>query len=348
MGRPKLDTPNYRLARRQGRFYVRWWESGAWKRISAGTSIEREAQVFLAQFIAGQGTPEPPPAPTVEAIVEGYLADRKQAVRHYERLEMAAKPLCRHLGDLQPDHLTKERIRFYRARRQAEGHPVGPADAQRKKSIADGTLIRELGMLRAALQWAKREKWISGDLPHIEMPEQPPPRDKWLTRDEADRLLASAKAFHVRVFLSLCLYTAGRGGAIRELTWDRVDFDGGLINLGHVSGGKSRAVVPMSDKLRPILMEARQGATCPYVIEYAGQPVHSLKTATRGAARRAGLPGVTPHVLRHTAATWMAMAKVPMDQIGRLLGHRDVRTTWRIYAKYSPDYLRGAIEALSG
>jgi hypothetical protein len=72
MGRPKLDTPNYRLARREGRFYVRWWENGSWKRISAGTSIEREAQVFLAQFIAGQGTPEPAPAPTVEAIVDTW------------------------------------------------------------------------------------------------------------------------------------------------------------------------------------------------------------------------------------------------------------------------------------
>ncbi len=104
----------------------------------------------------------------------------------------------------------------------------------------------------------------------------------------------------------------------------------------------------MSDKLRPILMEAREAATCPYVIEYAGKPVASLKTATRGAAKRAGLPGITPHILRHTAATWMAMAGVPMEEIGRLLGHRDVRTTWRIYAKYSPDYLRGAIAALSG
>ena len=348
MGRPKLDTPNYRLVQREGRFYVRWWEDGAWKRLSTGTGIERQAQIFLAQFIAGRGTPEPPPVPTVEAIVDGYLADRKQAVRYYERLEMAAKPLCRHLGDLQPDHLTKERIRFYRARRQGEGHLVGPADARRKKTIGDGTLIRELGMLRAALQWAKGEKWISGDLPHIEMPEQPPPRDRWLTRDEADRLLTCAKTFHVRVFLSLCLYTASRGGAIRELTWDRVDFDGGLIDLGHASGGKSRAVGPMADKLQAVLMEARQAATSPYVVEYAGQPVASLKTATRGAAKRAGLPGVTPHVLRHTAATWMAMAKVPMDEIGRLLGHRDVRTTWRIYAKYSPDYLRGAIEALSG
>ncbi len=83
---------------------------------------------------------------------------------------MAAKPLGRHLGDLEPDHLTKERVRFYRARRAAEGQEVGPADQRRTKPIQDGTVIRELGMLRSALEWAKRERWIKGDLPHIEMP----------------------------------------------------------------------------------------------------------------------------------------------------------------------------------
>jgi integrase len=127
-----------------------------------------------------------------------------------------------------------------------------------------------------------------------------------------------------------------------------VDFGASLIDLGRVAGGKNRAVVPIAARLRPILEEAREAATCEYVIEYGGKPVASLKTATRGAARRAGLSGVTPHILRHTAATWLAMAGIPMEEIGRLLGHRDFRTTWRIYAKHAPEYLRGAIDALSG
>jgi integrase len=278
----------------------------------------------------------------------GYLEDRKPIVRHYQRLEMSSNKVCKYLGDLGPDHLTKERIRFYRRQRQAEGHEVGPAKNRRKKPIQDGTLIRELTTLRTALNWAKRERWITGDLPYIEMPPQPPPRDRWLTRDEADRLLAAAGASHAKLFLALCLYTAGRSGAIRELTWDRVDLAAGLIDLGYVAGGKNRAVVPIAAKLRPMLEEARKASTCRYVIEYASEPVKSLKTATRGAAKRAKLPGVTPHLLRHSAATWMAMAGVSMEEIGRLLGHRDVRVTWRIYAKYSPEYLRGAIDALSG
>ena len=115
MSRPKLEQPNYGSSSGNPILYPMVGSRG-WKRVSTGTDDRRQAQIFLAQFIAGVGTPQPPPTPTVAAILEGYLADRKTFVRHYERLYMAAKPLPRHLGDLVPDHLTKERIRFYRRR----------------------------------------------------------------------------------------------------------------------------------------------------------------------------------------------------------------------------------------
>jgi integrase len=126
-------------------------------------------------------------------------------------------------------------------------------------------------------------------------PNRRPPRDRWLTREEADLLLT---------FLALALYTAAWAGAVRGLTWDRVDLTSGLIDLGQVAAGKGRAVVPIAERLRPFLTAARQAATCEFVIEHGGCPVASVKTGTRAAARRAGLAGVTPHVLRHTAATW--------------------------------------------
>jgi integrase len=345
MARPKLDTPNYRLVRRGSRFYVR----GAWQRVSTGTSDQRQAQIFLAQFLAGQGTPAPPKAPTVAVILDAYLADRKQAVvpAGYLTLRTNAKALNRHLADLEPEHLTKERIRFYRRQRVTEGYEVGPPGKRRKKPVQDGTILRELVTLRAALHFAETEKWIK-ETPYIVVPSQPKPRDRWLTRDEADRLLASAQALHVKTFLAVCLYTASRASAVLQLKWDRVDLAGGMIDFGSVEGGKGRAIVPIADSLKPYLAEARKAATCPFVIEHGGEPVGSVKTGVRAAARRAEVSGVSPHVLRHTAATWMAMKGIPIEQIARMLGHTDPRVTWRTYAKYSPDYLRDAVAALSG
>ena len=345
MARPRLDHPTYRLTRRGGRFYVRWWEGGDHRRISTGTADEPEARRFLAQFVAGRGTPEPPAHPTIDAILTGYLEDRKPVVRGYASMETCAKAVRRHLGELQADHLTRERARFYASRRRAEGYMVGAASARRKKPVQPGTILRELLTLRAALKWAVRESWIPA-APHIEVPRQPAPRDRWLTREEADRLIASAKAPHVKLFLTLALYTAGRAGALLELTWDRVNLESGMVDLGKAPGGKGRAVVPAPAPLLAALREARAGATTAHVIAYADRPVRSVKTGTRAAAIAAGLPGVTPHVLRHTTATWQAQRGVPMVDIANYLGHRDSRTTERVYAHHSPEFLRRAALAL--
>ena len=55
---------------------------------------------------------------------------------------------------------------------------------------------------------------------------------------------------------------------------------------------------------------------------------------------------VTPHALRHTAAVWMAEAGVPMPRIAAFLGHSNSRITEERYARFAPDHLREAAEAL--
>ncbi|MGO9996168.1 MAG: hypothetical protein ACLPKW_00265 [Acetobacteraceae bacterium] len=114
MGRPKFDTPNYRLVQRGQRYHVQWWQDGKPRSVSTGQTDKRQASIWLNRFVAGQGTPEPPAAPTVSQVLDGYLADRKQTVIGYETLMTNTKALKRHLGDLEPDHLTTERTRFYR------------------------------------------------------------------------------------------------------------------------------------------------------------------------------------------------------------------------------------------
>ena len=123
---------------------VQWWEDGKPRSVSTGKTDKREAAVWLNQFIAGRGSPEAPTTPSVDRVIIGYLADRKPVVRAYDTLETAAKALTRHLGDLQPDHLTKERIRFYRAQRRAEGHMVGAGSTtvERSRPVTERWITR--------------------------------------------------------------------------------------------------------------------------------------------------------------------------------------------------------------
>ncbi|WP_372918735.1 tyrosine-type recombinase/integrase [Sandarakinorhabdus sp.] len=345
MARPRLAQPRYRLAERAGRFYVRWWSAG-WHRVSARTTDRREAERFLAQFVAGTLEPAPPAQPTISAILDGYLADKLGRVAAHPTLRYACAALRRHLGDLAPDHLTVARSRLYARQRRAEGHQVGPADARRRKPTADGTIAREIVTLRAALKWAAGQRWIAS-IPTVEAPRATPPRARWLSREEAGRLIAACLMPHVRLFVALGLYTAARSGAVLALTWPQVDLHAGLIYLGAGTGNKRRAVVPIADALRPYLTEARAGATCAAVIEHAGRPVASIKTGFMAAAARAELPGVTPHILRHTACTWMVIAGVPPGEVARFAGMTE-KMVETVYGKHSPDYLRRAAAALSG
>jgi len=84
-------------------------------------------------------------------------------------------------------------------------------------------------------------------------------------------------------------------------------------------------------------------ATCGITWHYIalGKPMQNALVE-----RKAGLEEVTPHTLRQTAAVWMAEAGVPMSEIAQYLAHTPTRVTEKVYARYSPDYLRKAAGAL--
>ncbi|MEZ5846519.1 MAG: site-specific integrase [Geminicoccaceae bacterium] len=258
--------------------------------------------------------------------MEAYLADRKRIVADHERLTNAWKRLHPTFGALRPDQITRELCQQYRAMRK----------------VSDGTILKELGTLRAGIRWFDpTAKAI------FEMPSTPPARDRFLSQDEARALEAACRQPHVRLFVVLALTTAARKQAIFDLVWDRVDFDRGIIRLATGEGRmKGRAAVPLHDKARPLLLEARRAAVSDYVIEVAGKPIRSIRTGFDAACARANLRGVTPHVLRHTAAVWMAEGGTPMSEIAQYLGHSDSRITERVYARYSPDHLRRAAAAI--
>ncbi|MBC8718756.1 tyrosine-type recombinase/integrase [Ochrobactrum sp. Marseille-Q0166] len=109
---------------------------------------------------------------------------------------------------------------------------------------------------------------------------------------------------------------------------------------------KGRAIVPINATLLAVLKEARTGAMTDYVVEWAGQPVKSLKKGIATAAEKAGLDGISARVFRHTAAVWMIEAGVPMEEVSQYLGHKNSAIPSRVYARYPPTHLRKAAEAL--
>jgi integrase len=258
-----------------------------------------------------------------------HLGDRPAA----RTMKAEAKAVLPHFGDLPPSSINRKICDDYIAKRHVAGR-------------ADGTILTELNRVRSCFSFALNEQLIDR-APPMSFPHRPPPRDRYLTREEFARLLEACEHPHVRLFLSLALATAGRQEAILQLTWNRVDLERRLLDLrlpGH--RGKSRSIVPINDSLLRELESAKGGSRCDSVISWGRKPVANVRKAVERAARKAGLAGVSPHVLRHTAAVWLAESGRPMSEIAQFLGHSDSRVTERVYARYSPTYLRQSASAL--
>lgn len=323
---------DYRLQRFRGGWAIaRYIDGKRVERRQLAAKNSRDAATEFNRIVAEVTKPD---RVTIEMIWDAYRADRDgrpiAKTMGFER-----KAVLAHFGDLAADDITDEVCRAYIRRRRSAGRQ-------------DGTIWTELGHLRTALKWAERTKRIAR-APHIERPQKPAPKDRHLTREEAERLLDAAGMPHVRLFIVLAITTAARASALLDLTWDRCDFDRRLIYLKDpemVGRRKGRATVPMNDTARAALSEALAGARSEFVIEWAGQKVGKVRKGIDNAARRAGLDDVTPHVLRHTAAVWMAERGTPMSEIAQFLGHTSTAVTERVYARFSPDYLRGAADSL--
>jgi integrase len=265
----------------------------------------------------------------VSDLWEPYTKDRIAAGVAKRRFSMW-KSLEPHFGYKLGKAITRDDCRAYTAARRKEGR-------------TNSTIRTELEALRACLRWH-----YGKEAPQITAPPPSKPRDRYLTKEEADRLLANIETPHVRLFVTLALATGARMGAILDLTWDRVDFEHGVIDFmpaGRDKTNKRRAVVGMNAKARKALEEAHKGALTDHVIEYGGKPVKSVKTAIAAAARRSKVP-CSAHVFRHTAAVWMAQADVPMQKIAQVLGHSSTRITEQVYARYSPRFMADAMAAL--
>jgi integrase len=184
------------------------------------------------------------------------------------------------------------------------------------------------------------------------LPEKSPARERWLTRDEAAKLLWAAwrggqgKRKHVARFILVGIYTGTRAsaicGAAMEPTTGRghVDLERGVFYRkapGAKQTKKRQPPVRLSTRLLAHTRRwKRTGASRTAVVEWHGESVPRVSKAFRGAARAAGLDGVSPHALRHTAITWAMQNGADLYDAASMFGVT-VQVLESVYAHHSPN-----------
>jgi integrase len=262
--------------------------------------------------------------------------------------------------------ITNDVCRDYARQRMARGRTIrkkganGKPDEEVRLPISVGTVWTELLRLRSAVNWAwdgNRLKSLGLDAkPKIWVPPKPPTKQRALTVEEFVRLFQACLGTpHLRLFVTLAITTAGRTEAILQLTWAKVDFAAGTIDLRDPDGvvdplskraRKGRALALMTPEARAALLQAREAALTDHVIEWDGAPVRKIRKAFAAAVARAGLANVTPHTLRHTALTWLEEEGIPIEIISKLAAHSGPDITRQVYLHASAETLRPAALAL--
>ena len=190
---------------------------------------------------------------------------------------------------------------------------------------------------------------------------RPEPDFDFLTFEEADRLLETAKhepGWHAIIFTAV--RTGLRYGELCELRWHDVDLTAGRLLVrrsftrGHVTTPKNhkKREIPLSPAAIDVLKRHRQLKHLKDGLVFCkpdgGRRLNRrADVAIKKFCRLAGLRLTCFQVCRHTFASHLVMRGRSLKEVQELLGHSDFKQTMR-YAHLAPSVKREAVTALDG
>ncbi|MEE8266150.1 MAG: site-specific integrase [Acidiferrobacterales bacterium] len=213
--------------------------------------------------------------------------------------------------------------------------------AKLDKGAGNGTVNRHLAVIRSILRAAMNEwDWLD-KTPNIRLLVEPKGRERFLTREETDRL-ADALPEHLKEPYRFALATGLRQRNVLDLLWNQVDLDRAVVWI-HARQAKARKAigVPLNDEAVAVLRRQR-GKHKELCFTRDGQPIKRIDSKTWSRAlKRADLGSdVCWHVAsRHTWASWHAMAGTPLLVLKELGAWSSLEMVNR-YAHLAPDHLR--------
>lgn len=209
--------------------------------------------------------------------------------------------------------------------------------SKRKKAA---TVNRYLALMRYLLRTARDEwQWID-TLPKIRLLSGEVERDRWLTRDEAMRLVGACPS-HLAAIVRFALATGCRASEIAGLEWSRVDLQRSTAWLNRTKNGTPRGVPLNRDAI--VVLKEQIGKNERYCFTYRGEPIRYELTnsAWKTACEKAKLKDLRFHDMRHTWASWHRQAGTSCDELKDLGGWKS-RVMVDRYAKFGTEHLTAA------
>jgi integrase len=288
-------------------------------------------------------------------------SDRKATTREWYVTQLRVN-VVPHLGTIRLDRLRPSHIEALMGTLRASG---------KSPSTARGIYT----VIRQVLDVAVRDGLLATNpAAAVSRPRVDKQPARVMDTDETSMLLAAASGHRLHALLVLLAFTGLRRGEALALRWEDVDTERGTMTVrGTLArvGGSLVVQTPKSRSSRvwPLAAPVVEALRAHRVVQAAerlrmgqawtdsghvftsdvGTPLdpRNVYRLVRRFADQAGVPGVHPHTLRHSAATAALGAGVPLTVVSQMLGHSSVSITGDVYSHVLDGMKRDAADAIA-
>jgi len=218
--------------------------------------------------------------------------------------------------------------------------------ARMAEKVKNSSVNRVMEVVRAVLRKACNEwEWLDR-VPRIRMLPEPNRRVRWITQEEAGRLLAVLPK-HLVPVVKFSLETGLRRSNVTGLQWSQIDLVRRTAWI-HPDQAKTRKAIAVPLSAAAVIVIREQiGKHSTHVFSYHGKPLVQVNTkAWRNTLAKVGIENFRWHDLRHTWASWHVQAGTPLHVLQELGGWECVEMV-RKYAHLSSEHLTEYVDRLS-
>ncbi|WP_448248973.1 tyrosine-type recombinase/integrase [Thalassotalea agariperforans] len=328
------------LNRQSGKRYrVQFMKNG--KRIGKVFSRKKEAELFLAQLTVNDNLSN--------ALTDNILTSHtiKQSIEEFITQYQGKCPSMKlrlsfwldNYGSLTVGKFNRSHVKAGMNKLTAKGY--SPASLNRYKAAI------------SSVYTYLRDQYDISQNPAREVKQQREDnaRCRYLSQKERIELLkVSKKSYWNKLYLLvlLALTTGARRGDLIKLKWSDIDFKNNNALVETSKNGEPRVLPLTNDVLNELLKFREVG--CNYIFNHPSKMNAYFKNfdgAWRQALKQAQIENFKFHDLRHTAASYLAMANVQIGQIADILGHKTLDVTKR-YIHLSTEYKSQVINNVMG
>lgn len=275
-------------------------------------------------------------ATTLKVLIEGYLAAGERPCDVPGRLDF----WLNELGDIPITDISAESVdaAMVRLGKRGKVQPRrGKEPVLTGKPLSGTTLTRYVSQLAGIFKYARKQRLVSRTWTpptrNMDLPGPAPIKSQYFTAQDIDRLVKVARMMDNRwkrmpALIRVAFCTGLRAGNLKELRWDHVDLDAGIIRVERTKNGHPIvSVLSAAAKAELAALPARKPGELVFANK-SGQPYHWRKLWLN-ITKEAGFEGYNFHLLRHSCGSALASAGVGQAAIMEALNHRTLHASRR-------------------